>query len=215
MNKFIKIANTILMFLVVMLLASFIWYKLEIYQVPETRNIVTYTEFLLYLFGYGELNISGMYTKPFFTTVAILSLSLLSSAFTINLFDWKKRITIHDKMLVFNTNKNNYTASIAIESKNKDIYNLRIKLITDIATETFSEEREIPFIHSRTTELINFDIVPGSSIYKYLRSTFLDDAYKSVLVIMVSYTDISSGRDDTININIHTICLEKKIILYL
>ncbi len=65
--KIIKITGFFFAFLLVV---SYLWFLIESNISPEINNVV-YMDYLLYLLGYGDLEIPDLYGKSFFSIIGL------------------------------------------------------------------------------------------------------------------------------------------------
>jgi len=168
MKKIYRILKITGVFFAFLLSVSYIWFLIESAISPEINN-VAYMDYLLYLLGYGELDIPDLFGKSFFSIIGLLSLTLLSSVFTVSLFDWRSKLILSDRIVVWDKNPTTHLASALLRCKQRDIYNIRINLIVHCEKDTYSEEYYIPLIPKNTSHFVDFEIAPGTALYKYLR----------------------------------------------
>lgn len=197
MKKIYRILKITGVFFAFLLSVSYIWFLIESAISPEINN-VAYMDYLLYLLGYGELDIPDLFGKSFFSIIGLLSLTLLSSVFTVSLFDWRSKLILSDRIVVWDKNPTTHLASALLRCKQRDIYNIRINLIVHCEKDTYSEEYYIPLIPKNTSHFVDFEIAPGTALYKYLRLFLRTNNTKPVVIITATYTDISNAEEYTI-----------------
>lgn len=193
-----KIVKIIFAFLISLALISYVWYKIEMSRLADSSQAIPFIDYVLYLLGYGEVNIENHYSKTFFSVLGLFVLTLLSSVFTVNLFDLRGKVKVSSKMLVWDKQSVNHFASIFIKSGGKDVYNLKITLILSDGNMVKTEEKYIPFIPKRTSRRVDFKISPGTVCYDYLRNIIKGSVSAPVLLATIIYTDIDSGQEYTI-----------------
>jgi len=193
-----RIIKIVFVFLVSLAVISFIWYKIETNNPNNSSDAIPFIDYVLYLLGYGEVNIENHYSKTFFSVLSLFVLTLLSSVFTVNLFELKAKVKVSSNLLIWNKQNVHHFASTVVESNGKDIYNMKITLILSDGNKVKTEEKYIPFIPKKSSRVIDFKIAPGTVCYEYLRNNLKGSASLPVLLATVTYTDIDSGQEYTI-----------------
>ncbi len=193
-----KIVKIVVVFLTSLVVISFVWYKIEVGRLDAPSQNIPFIDYVLYLLGYGEVDIENHYSKTFFSVLSLFVLTLLSSVFTVNLFELRGKVKVSPKMLVWDKQNIHHFASIAMKSNGKDIYNMKITLILSDGNKVKTEEKYIPFIPKRTSRIVDFKIAPGTVCYDYLRSVVKGSMGSPILLTTVTYTDIDNGQEYTI-----------------
>ncbi len=193
-----KIVKIILVFLTSLAVISYIWYKIEMSRLSDPSQAIPFIDYVLYLLGYGEVDIENHYSKTFFSVLSLFVLTLLSSVFTVNLFELRGKVKVSSKMLVWDKENIHHFASVVIRSGGKDVYNLKITLILSEGDMVKAEEKYIPFIPKRTSKVVDFKIAPGTVCYDYLRRIVKGSVSSPILLATVIYTDIDNGQEYTI-----------------
>ena len=203
MRKFKKAVITAVGFIAFVLLLSAVWYVIDVYKFACAGNGLadypdSFFSFLMFIIGYGDVATTSYKWKAIMSVIGLLSVSLLSSIFTVSLFEFRSKMSIKSKMLIGDKDKNNHFALIHIRSKWTDIYNLKLTLLVSCGNEVISEEKYIPFIPKHTDKTIYYNIAPGTVVYKYLRSFFKTGTVIPILVLTAVYTDIGNGQEYTV-----------------
>ena len=115
----------------------------------------------------------------------------MSSVFTVNLFDLRSKVKIYPKLIIKSKNQ----AVLKLDTAGKDVYNLTATLISKCGQDVTTEEQLYPFIAKKASQKLNFEIAPGTPIYKYLRAAYLKTDLEAQLILTISYTDIESGQE--------------------
>lgn len=184
-----KIVKIILVFFLSLVMIALAWYTVETLGKDETP--VPFIDFVLYLLGFGDLDGKDHYLQTVFSTLGLFAVTLLSSVFTVNLFDLRSKVKICPKIIIKSKNR----ALLKFNTTEKDVYNLTATLISKCGHDVTTEEQIFPFVAKKTPQEIYFDIVPGTPIYKYLRAAFLKSDLEPQLILTISYTDVESGQD--------------------
>lgn len=192
MQKIKKLIKIIGLFLVSFLLITLIWYIVERSFANNTSG--SFFDFLLYLLGYGDVKSTFELSKVFFTIFGLLAVTLLSSVFTVNLFELRNKLNINPKLLVFKKDAESFDSAVLLHANRKDICDVKMNLIAGIGNEVVSKEYYVPFIPKSASRLMRFEIEPGTPVYKFLRSSFTEEGKLIVLMLTASYTDIDTGQ---------------------
>lgn len=193
-----KIIKIIIVFLASLVVISYVWYKFEISRLSDPSQAIPFIDYVLYLLGYGEVEIDNHYSKTFFSVLSLFVLTLLSSVFTVNLFELRGKVKVGSKMLVWDKQNVHHFASIILKSGGKDVYNVKITLILSDGNKVKTEEKYIPFIPKRMPRIVDFKIAPGTVCYDYLRTIIKGSFNLPILLATVTYTDIDNGQEYTI-----------------
>ena len=165
----------------------------------EARNIngadkIPFIDFVLYLIGYGDLEIYDHYSQTVFSVISLFTLTLMSSVFTVNLFEIRSKARLLPNINISETN-GVYTAEANFKTSGKDIYDVTATMIVKIDDEVMSEEIYIPFVSRKSVQKIPLSFIVGSPLYKYMRSTLEKGNNETPIIITLSYTDIESGQE--------------------
>ena len=198
MKKFFTPLVTVIVFLMLILLFTFIWYQFELHQSSEEVIINSFEDFLLYLLGYGDVQLPNIFSKTLFSIISLLGLTLFSSVFTVSLFELRSKIKIQPKIYVWDKTEKLNIASVVLVNGKKDMYNLNASLILSYTNEIQTEEKCIPFIPKNTVKMLDFYITPGSVFYNFFRFNLKDKYNRPILVFTATYTDIVKGQEYTI-----------------
>lgn len=186
-----RIVKIILVFFLSLAIIAFAWYAVEIATLEKAETPVPFIDFILYLLGFGDLDSNDHYLQTLFSTLGLFSVTLLSSVFTVNLFELRSKVKIAPMIIV----KSKNCASIMLKASGKDVYNLTATLIAKCGNEVSTDEQVFPFILKKTLQELEFDIAPGTVIYKYLRTVYLKKDENPQLILKITYTDIESGQE--------------------
>lgn len=195
LKKVKRILLIVLIFICFSLIATYAWYIIEraVFNNTNASNL-GFGNFLLYLFGYGDIDEVNLTFKLIYSIIGIMALALLSSVFTVSLFEWKNKLIISEKMLVWDDRASEHFASIFIENKYRDIYKLTLTMHLSTGNNSVFEERFIPYVSKNSMQLINYKIETGSILYKYLRDV-IKFGYNSTLTLIASYIDSGNGQE--------------------
>ena len=177
-----------------MFIISFLWYNYESH-ILGNRLVDSYPDFILYILGYGDIRTDNSTIKTLFSLIGVFGISLLSSIFTVNLFELRNKANLSNKMLIWDNNNSQHLATVLLKSNSKDLYNIKVTLVYYCDSETFSEESYIPFLPKKSVKTLNFGIEVGSCVYYYLRSLIKNNASSPIMLITVSYTDITNAQE--------------------
>lgn len=186
-----KIVKIIGAFCISLVIISMAWYAIEIITLGEDETAVPFVDFILYLLGFGDIDSKDHYLQTAFSTLGLFAVTLLSSVFTVNLFDLRSKVKISPKIIIKSKNQ----ALLKFNTTGKDVYNLTATLISKCGHDVTTEEQIFPFVAKKSPQELYFDIVPGTPIYKYLRAAFLKTDSEPQLILTISYTDIESGQE--------------------
>lgn len=186
-----KILKIVLVFFLSLVIIAILWYGIEIATLGRDETAVPFVDFILYLIGFGDIDSKDHYLQTAFSTLGLFAVTLLSSVFTVNLFDLRSKVKISPKMIIDDKN----LARLKLNTTGKDVYNLTATLISKCGQDVTTDEQVFPFIAKKSSQELDFEIVPGTPIYKYLRATYLKTDLESQLILTISYTDIESGQE--------------------
>lgn len=186
-----KILKIVLVFFLFLGIIALAWYAIEIPTLGKDETAVPFVDFILYLLGFGDIDSKDHYLQTAFSTLGLFAVTLLSSVFTVNLFDLRSKVKISPKIIIDGKNR----AVLKLNTAGKDVYNLTATLISKCGQDITTEEQLYPFIAKKATQKLYFEIAPGTPIYKYLRATYLKTDLESQLILTISYTDIESGQE--------------------
>lgn len=186
-----KILKIVLVFFLFLGIIALAWYAIEIATLGKDETAVPFVDFILYLLGFGDINSKDHYLQTAFSTLGLFAVTLLSSVFTVNLFDLRSKVKIHPKIIIESKNR----AVLKLNTAGKDVYNLTATLISKCGQDVTTEEQLYPFIAKKASQKLNFEIAPGAPIYKYLRAAYLQTDLEAQLILTISYTDIESGQE--------------------
>ena len=181
-----KILKIILVFFLFLGVIALAWYAIEIATLGKDETAVPFVDFVLYLLGFGDID-----SKDHYLQTGLFAGTLLSSVFTVNLFDLRSKVKISSKIIIKSKNQ----ALLKFNTTGKDVYNLTATLISKCGHDVTTEEQIFPFVAKKSPQELHFDIVPGTPIYKYLRAAFLKTDSEPQLILTISYTDVESGQE--------------------
>ena len=191
LKVFGKILKIILVFFLSLGIIALAWYAIEMATLGDSEAAVPFVDFILYLLGFGDIDSKDHYLQTAFSTLGLFAVTLLSSVFTVSLFDLRSKVNISPKIII----EGNTCASLQLNTAGKDVYNLTATLISKCGQDVTTEEQLFPFIERKSKQKLHFDIVPGTPIYKYLRAIYTKTDSAPQLILTVSYTDIESGQE--------------------
>ena len=191
MNALWKILKIILVFFLALGIIGLIWYAIELAILGKDEAAVPFVDFVLYLLGFGDINSKDHYLQTAFSTLGLFAVTLLSSVFTVNLFDLRSKVKISPKIII----KSKSQALLKLRATRKDVYNLTATLISKCGQDVTAEEQIFPFIAKKSMQELYFNIVPGTPIYKYLRSIYQKNDSEPQLILTITYTDVESGQE--------------------
>lgn len=194
MKNTLKITKVILIFFLSLFIISFIWYNIDIAMYPDLRDKTPFIDYILYIIGYGDLAVKDHYLQTGFSIIALFTMSLLSSVFTVSLFELRSKAALMPQIGISCEN-DRYTANASVKTIGKDIYDVTAVLIAKIGDEIYSESVYLPFIPKKTVQKIKFSLEVGSPLYKYMRSSLEGNGEISPLIITLTYMDIESGQE--------------------
>lgn len=186
-----KILKIVLVFFLFLGIIALAWYAIEIATLGKDEIAVPFVDFILYLLGFGDIDSKDHYLQTAFSTLGLFAVTLLSSVFTVNLFDLRSKVKISSKIIV----KGKNLARLKLNTAGKDVYNLTATLISKCGQDVTTDEQVFPFIAKKASQELYFEIVPGTPIYKYLRATYLKTDLEPQLILTITYTDIESGQE--------------------
>ena len=100
MNALWKILKIILVFFLALGIIGLIWYAIELAILGKDEAAVPFVDFVLYLLGFGDINSKDHYLQTAFSTLGLFAVTLLSSVFTVNLFDLRSKVKISPKIII-------------------------------------------------------------------------------------------------------------------
>lgn len=185
-----KILKIILVFFVALLCISLVWYVLSAFTLPQGEKPVPLIDYMLYLLGFGDLDARDHYLQIVFSTLGLFSVTLLSSVFTVNLFEMRSKIKIA-KTIKIVTKK---TAVLELQATRRDVYDLTATLIAKCGNDITTQQQYFPLVTKKENLQLYFDITPGAPLYKYLRAVYQKSTEQAQLILTTTYTDIESGQ---------------------
>ena len=193
MKAFLKILKILGIFFGCLLGISLIWYLIEsINSAGEGANSVI--DYILYLIGYGDLEIQNHYSLTVFSIISLFTLTLMSSVFTVNLFEIRSKAKILP-VIGFTEGRSGYEAHASVKTIGKDIYDVTAVLIAKIGDELYSEEIYLPYIPKKSVHKLKLSFDIGSPLYKYMRASIEGKTDITPLIITLTYTDIEGGQE--------------------
>lgn len=197
-----KVFLIILIFSVLILTISAGWCLFDCYTFIHNGNTIqsypnTLQQFILYLIGYGELTTSNETLKLCSTVLGLFTLTLLSSALTVSLFDWNNKISSSKNIVMLIRPRKNINGAFLLSTGTRDLYDVRITLhLTDGYT-NFEEYRNISFMSKQTKIPIYFSAELGSVLYRFAYNSIRKPEELTTLVCLISYIDSKSGQSFT------------------
>ena len=188
-----RILRILLVFFLFLGMIALAWYAIEAATAGKGESAVPFVDFILYLLGFGDVDSKDHYLQTVFSTLGLFAVTLLSSVFTVSLFDLRSKVRISPKLIVKSKNR----ACLPLNTAGKDVYNLTATLIAKCGQDITTEAELFPFIEKKTAQKLNFEIAPGTPSYKYLRAVYRNAEPEPQLILTVSYTDIESGQEYT------------------
>lgn len=185
-----RILKIVLVFFLSLAMIALAWYAIEMATLGKDESPVPFIDFILYLLGFGDLDSKDHYLQTAFSILGLFAVTLLSSVFTVNLFELRSKVKISSRIII----KSKHQAKLELKAAGKDVYNLTATLISKCGQDVTTEEQVYPFIAKKSLQEVRFDIAPGTPIYKYLRAAFLNNVDPQ-LILTVAYTDIESGQE--------------------
>ena len=193
MKAILRILKIILTFFACLFAISLIWYIFESQKINSAEKI-PFIDFVLYLIGYGDLDIYDHYSQTVFSVISLFTLTLMSSVFTVSLFEIRSKARLLPNINITETN-GIYTAEANLKTSGKDIYDVTATMIVKTDDDLLSEEIYIPFVARKSTQKIPLSFEVGSPLYKYMRAVLENKARETPIIITLSYTDIESGQE--------------------
>lgn len=193
MKAILRILKIILTFFACLFAISLIWYIFESQKIDSAEKI-PFIDFVLYLIGYGDLDIYDHYSQTVFSVISLFTLTLMSSVFTVSLFEIRSKARLLPNINITETN-GIYTAEANLKTSGKDIYDVTATMIVKTDDDLLSEEIYIPFVARKSTQKIPLSFEVGSPLYKYMRAVLENKARETPIIITLSYTDIDSGQE--------------------
>ena len=193
MKAILRILKIILTFFACLFAISLIWYIFESQKINSAEKI-PFIDFVLYLIGYGDLDIYDHYSQTVFSVISLFTLTLMSSVFTVSLFEIRSKARLLPNINITETN-GIYTAEANLKTSGKDIYDVTATMIVKTDDDLLSEEIYIPFVARKSTQKIPLSFEVGSPLYKYMRAVLENKDSETPIIITLSYTDIESGQE--------------------
>ena len=195
MKNLIKLAKIIGVFFVSLFIISFIWYHVDLAMYPDLRDKTPFIDYILYIIGYGDLSVEDHYLQTGFSIIALFTTTLLSSVFTVSLFELRSKAKLLPMIGISCKDDSEYFAHARIKTIGKDIYDVTAVLIAKVGDEIYSENIYLPFVPKKTVQKIKLSFDVGSPLYKYMRASLEGKDEITPLIITLSYTDIESGQE--------------------
>jgi len=189
----LRILKIILTFFACLFAISLIWYIFESQKINSAEKI-PFIDFVLYLIGYGDLDIYDHYSQTVFSVISLFTLTLMSSVFTVSLFEIRSKARLLPNINITETN-GIYTAEANLKTSGKDIYDVTATMIVKTDNDLLSEAIYIPFVARKSTQKIPLSFEVGSPLYKYMRAVLENKASETPIIVTLSYTDIDSGQE--------------------
>lgn len=193
-KNLLKLAKIIGIFFVSLFIISFIWYHVEVALYPDLSYETPFIDYVLYIIGYGDISIKDHYLQTGFSIIALFTMTLLSSVFTVSLFELRSKASLLPTIEISNDDSK-YFAHASIKTIGKDIYDVTAVLIAKIGDEIYSENIYLPYISRKTIQKIKFSFDVGSPLYKYMRASLEGKEKYAPLIITLAYTDIENGQE--------------------
>ena len=190
MKQIKKIIQIILVFFIALLFISFVWYGINTLTSPQKEASIPFIDYVLYMLGFGDLNVADHYMQTAFSVLGLFAVTLLSSVFTVSLFELRSKVKLAQHILVVSETG----AELALHTSGKDVYHLTATMISKCGDEITTLEQYFPFVGKKESLNLRYEIAPGTPIYKYLRGVYTHTPEKKHLILTVSYTDIESGQ---------------------
>ena len=100
-----KILKIVLVFFLFLGVIALVWYAIEIATLGKDETAVPFVDFILYLLGFGDVDSKDHYLQTAFSTLGLFAVTLLSSVFTVNLFDLRSKVKISPTIIIKNKNQ--------------------------------------------------------------------------------------------------------------
>ncbi len=193
MKAVLRILKILVVFFACLFAISIIWYLIESANSAggEVNSVIDY---VLYLIGYGDIEMDDHYSLTLFSVISLFTLTLMSSVFTISLFDLRSKASLLP-MIKIGCQDEKYTANAELKTVNKDVYDVTTRLIAKVGANIYSEESYLPFVPKKTVQRIELDFSVGSPLYKYMRAQLESNEALTPLIITLTYTDIEGGQE--------------------
>lgn len=192
MQKIRKIIETILVFIVIMLLICLCisLYNFFTGKIAFSEIIIKTGLYFLYTIGYGALEGDAI-LQNILAIIGIVALALMSTFLTINLF-WR----LDDVILVPNILYDHDKLVFTINNKGRTICNIQISYMLYDATtlDNLDKTKEyyVPMLVKKTNFKLNTDL-NETFWYKSLYGLLTDD--KKKLYCILSFTDTKNGQN--------------------
>ena len=193
-KKHLNLIVYVLLFIGITSCLTFLWYIIE-KSIDNSQNLF-FSDFILYVWGYGDIAGTDKILKTIFAIVGILSVSLLSSIITVNLLYPHHTAKLSDYMHIWTDDFEHTFGSILLKSTSANIFNVKVVLQYSNENKIQYEERYIPLLNNHSVYKIDFEIKPNSAIFNYARS-ILKYNESATLVILVSYIDDGISQEQT------------------
>lgn len=193
MKAVVKILKIVGVFFACLLGVSLIWYLIEMIN-SKGEGADSIIDYVLYLIGYGDVNVANHYSLTFFSIISLFTLTLMSSVFTVNLFELRSKARILPTILI-SEGTSDYESYATIKTIGKDIYDITAVLIAKVGDDIYSEQIYVPFVPKKSTQKIKLSFDIGSPLYKYMRASLEGTTDLTPLIITLTYTDIEGGQE--------------------
>ena len=193
MKAVLRILKILGVFFACLFAISLVWYFIESVNSSgnEANSVIDY---VLYLIGYGDLDMDDHYSLTVFSIISLFTLTLMSSVFTVSLFELRSKARLLP-MIKISEENGEYTACAEIKTIGKDIYDVTAVLIAKIGEEIHSENLYFPYVPKKSVQRIKLSFDVGSPLYKYMRSSLEGNNETAPLIITLAYTDIEGGQE--------------------
>ena len=193
MKQIGKVLKIILVFFATLLCISLVWHIVSMATLQQGETPIPFIDYVLYLLGFGDLDVKDHYLQTVFSILGLFSVTLLSSVFTVNLFEMRNKVRIAKEIKIISKR----TAVVQLHAARRDIYNLTATLIVKCGSDITTQEQYFPLVTRKECLKLYFDISPGTPLYKYLRTVYRKGAEEPQLILTAVYTDIESGQTYT------------------
>jgi hypothetical protein len=95
-----KIVRIILVFFLSLAVIALAWYAIEMSSLQPGEPAIPFIDFVLYLLGFGDLTLEDHYLQAVFSTLGLFAVTLLSSVFTVNLFELRSKVRIGSHLII-------------------------------------------------------------------------------------------------------------------
>ena len=136
-----RILRILLVFFLFLGMIALAWYAIEAATAGKGESAVPFVDFILYLLGFGDVDSKDHYLQTVFSTLGLFAVTLLSSVFTVSLFDLRSKVRISPKLIVKSKNR----ACLQLNTAGKDVYKLTATLIAKCGQDITTEAELFPF----------------------------------------------------------------------